>query len=160
MNFDTEIFSQFHKKWALVSAGSLEDHNAMTVSWGEMGTLWSIPVITVYVKPCRYTYEFMENNDYFTVSFYDEEYRDALNIMGTLSGKDTDKEKQANLTPVQVGESVSFKEAKKTFLCKKIYYQDLDVSRIPDNIVQRHYTVEKPHRMYVGEVIDVIKKRI
>ena len=156
MNFDTEIFSQFHKKWALVSAGSLEDHNAMTVSWGEMGTLWSIPVITVYVKPCRYTYEFMENNDYFTVSFYDEAYRDALNIMGTLLGKDTDKEKQANLTPVQVGESVSFKEAKKTFLCKKIYYQDLDVSRIPDNIVQRHYTVEKPHRMYVGEVIDVI----
>ena len=156
MNFDTEIFSQFHKKWALVSAGSLEDHNAMTVSWGEMGTLWSIPVITVYVKPCRYTYEFMEKNDYFTVSFYDEEYRDALNIMGTLSGKDTDKEKQANLTPVQVGESVSFKEAKKTFLCKKIYYQDLDVGRIPDNIVQRHYTVEKPHRMYVGEVIDVI----
>ena len=103
MNFETNIFDQFNKKWALVSAGDIENHNAMTISWGEMGTLWSIPVITVYVKPCRYTYEFMESNDYFTVSFYDEKYREALNIMGTLSGKNTDKEKQANLIPVEVG---------------------------------------------------------
>ena len=156
MNFETNICDQFNKKWALVSAGDIENHNAMTISWGEMGTLWSIPVITVYVKPCRYTYEYMENNDYFTVSFYDEKYREALNIMGTLSGKNTDKEKQANLTPVEVGQSISFKEANKTFLCRKIYYQDLDIERIPEDVIKRHYTVEKPHRMYVGEVIDII----
>ena len=67
--FTTDIFAQFDKKWALLCAGTKEKHNTMTISWGGMGTLWSKPVVTVYVKPCRYTYGFMNDNDYFTVSF-------------------------------------------------------------------------------------------
>ena len=67
--FTTDIFAQFDKKWALLCAGTKEKHNTMTISWGGMGTLWSKPVVTVYVKPCRYTYGFMNENDYFTVSF-------------------------------------------------------------------------------------------
>ena len=78
--FTTDIFAQFDKKWALLCAGTKEKHNTMTISWGGMGTLWSKPVVTVYVKPCRYTYGFMNDNEYFTVSFYPEECRKAMAV--------------------------------------------------------------------------------
>ena len=75
MEFSTDIFSLFDKKWALLSAGTKDDHNTMTISWGGMGTLWNKPVVTVYVKPIRFTHKFMNENEYFTVSFLPEEKR-------------------------------------------------------------------------------------
>ena len=157
MKFETSIFDQFHNKWALVCAGDIENHNAMTISWGQMGTLWSIPVVTVFVKPCRYTYGFMNDNEYFTVSFYGEEYKKALGVMGSKSGRDCDKDKEAGLTPVEIEHGVTYKEAEVTILCKKIYHQDLDIDQIPDEYIQKHYTEEKPHRVFVGEVVDIIR---
>ena len=103
MNFSTDILTLFDKKWALVTAGDISDFNAMTISWGGMGTLWGKPVATVYVKPVRYTHEFMENNDYFTISFFEEEYRGALKVMGTKSGRDCNKVEESRLTPVRIG---------------------------------------------------------
>ena len=116
MEFKTDIFSQYDKKWALVCAGTMKKHNAMTISWGGMGTLWGRPVVTVYVKPCRYTYEFMNDNEYFTVSFYPEENRKALSVMGKLSGRDMDKEKEAGITPVDLGKAVTYQEAEVTIM--------------------------------------------
>ena len=78
MDFNADSFNIFDKEWALVTAGILENYNTMTISWGGLGTLWGKPVATVYVKPCRYTHSFMEQNDFFTVSFYPEQYRQAL----------------------------------------------------------------------------------
>ena len=92
MNYQIDIFTQFDKRWALLCAGTKENHNTMTISWGGMGTLWRKPVVTVYVKPCRYTYGFMNDNEYFTVSFYPEEYKKALTIMGSKSGFGGDTE--------------------------------------------------------------------
>ena len=161
MNFNTDIFTQFDKTWALVAAGKPENYNAMTISWGGMGTLWGKPVVTVYVKPVRYTYGFMNDNDYFTVSFYPESCRKALGVMGSLSGRDCDKAKEAGLTPVPAGEgniATSFAEAEVTLLCRKIYWNDLDRSNMPEYAVESFYTEEEPHRMFIGEVIDIIRK--
>lgn len=155
--FPIDAFAQFDKKWALVCAGTPECHNAMTVSWGGLGTLWSKPVATVYVKPVRYTYQFMEKNEYFTVSFYPEEWRRALSVMGTTSGRDGDKDAAAGLTPVAAGESTTYAQAEVTLLCRKIYRQDLELSQIPADVVKTYYETEAPHRMYIGEVVDVIK---
>ena len=157
MEFNTDIFSQYDKKWALVSAGTLEKHNTMTVSWGGMGTLWSRPVVTVYVKPCRYTYGFMNDNEYFTVSFYPESCRKALGVMGKTSGRDTDKDKESGLTPVDLGKAVTYKEAEVTILCRKIYAQDLEADKMPPEVVEHYYTEEAPHRMFIGEVVDIIR---
>ena len=93
MEFQTEIFSLFGEKWALLTAGTKDSFNSMTIGWGGMGTLWGKPVITVYVKPTRYTYKFMNDSDYFTVSFYPEENRKALAVMSSKSGRDCDKVK-------------------------------------------------------------------
>ena len=157
MNFETDIFEQFNKKWALVCAGTEEDHNAMTISWGGMGTLWGKPVVTVYVKPCRYTYNYLNNNEYFTVSFYDEKYREALSLMGSLSGRDTDKEKKAGLHACACGNSVSFEEASVTLVCRKIYWNDLLKENMPEEAIRHHYRTEDPHRMYIGEVTEILR---
>ena len=113
---------------------------------------------TVYVKPVRNTFNYLENNDYFTVSFYGEEYRKDLATLGTLSGRDGDKVAKTSLTPVQVGNGVTFSQADITLVCKKIYRQDLDVSRMPQEAVNKYYLTEAPHRMFIGHVVEVIKK--
>ena len=158
MEFTVDIFSKLDKEWALLAAGSVEDHNAMTISWGGMGTLWFKPVVTVYVKPCRYTYQFMNDNDYFTVSFYPEEYKKALMLMGSKSGRDLDKDAASGLTIRDLGEAVTYEEAEVTLLCRKIYFQDMDPANMPQDVVKQHYTVEEPHRMFIGEVVEVIRK--
>ena len=158
MEFKTEIFSQFNDQWALLCAGTKAQHNTMTISWGGMGTLWSKPVVTVYVKPSRYTYHFMNDHEYFTVSFYPKAYKKALVLMGSRSGRDIDKDAASKLTVRDLGKAVTYEEAEVTLLCRKIYDQDMDVSHIPQDVVQTHYAYEKPHRMFIGEVVEIIRK--
>ena len=156
MQFNTEIFSQFNDKWALLCAGTKDYFNAMTISWGGMGTLWSRDVVTVYVKPVRYTWQYMEKNDYFTVSFYPEKYRHDLSIMGSKSGRDCDKVALTALTPKALANGVTFEQAEATIVCRKIYWQDLDRGAMPPEVAATYYKTEEPHRMYVGEVVDII----
>ena len=154
---DIKPFEIFNKTWALLTAGPFEKHNSMTISWGEMGTLWGKNVCTVYVKPCRYTYQFMEANDYFVLSYFDEAYRNKLAVMGSKSGRDVNKDELAGLTPIKHGEVTIYQEAKFTIICKKIYHNDLLIDNIPEKEKNTHYKTEKPHRMYVGEVIEILK---
>lgn len=154
---DIRPFEIFNKTWALLTVGPIDNHNSMTISWGEMGTLWGKNVCTVYVKPCRYTYEFMESNDYFVLSYYDEKYKKALSVMGSNSGRKVDKDKLSGLTPIKHGDVTFYKEAKLTIVCKKIFYSDLMLDNIPNDAKNTYYKVEKPHRMYIGEVVEVIK---
>lgn len=158
MKFQTDIFSVYDKEWALLTAGSKENYNTMTISWGGMGTLWSKPVVTVYVKPIRHTHRFLEESDYFTVSFYPEQYRNALLLLGTKSGRDGDKVAEAGLTPAFSDKSVTFQEAKVTLLCKKIYRQDLDTAAMPAEVADSFYTEEAAHTMYIGEVVEILKE--
>ena len=155
-NFMEKSFELFDKGWALVTAGTMDSFNTMTISWGGLGTLWNRPVATVYVKPIRYTHNFMDSNEYFTVSFFDAEYRGDLATLGTLSGKDGDKVAKTKLTAVAMGDAVSFKEAKLTLLCRKVYRQDMDKSFMPDFAIEKYYTDEAEHTMYVGEVVEII----
>lgn len=160
-NFNLAPLYKLDKEWALLTAGEKNKFNTMTISWGGFGTLWHKPVVTIYVKPNRYTYEFIENNEYFTISFYDEEYKKDLGIIGSKSGRDIDKISLTNLTPKFLDNSVSFKEAKLTLICKKIYFQDLDINNanINKEELDMFYKTEPIHRMYIGEVIDIIDKR-
>lgn len=153
------------QEWALLTAGDKEKFNTMTVSWGGLGTIWNKPVVTVYIKPIRYTYEFMEESDYFTLSFYDKEYKKDLAILGSKSGRNLDKISLTKLSPEFLDNCVSFLESRLTIICKKIYFQDLDIKNInTDSILQnevdRFYKEEPAHRMYIGEVINIIDKRL
>lgn len=157
MHFNVDIFTKLDKEWALLAAGTPEDHNGMTVSWGGMGTLWGKPVVTVYVRPNRYTYGYLESNEYFTLSFYSgAELKRALSLMGSRSGRDMDKEAACGLTPVKAGESVSYAQAKVTLVCRKLYCSDLDPAQMPEAIKAQFYSPEPIHRMYIGEVVEII----
>lgn len=156
MELKTDIFGLFDKEWALLTAGTREKYNTMTISWGGAGTLWGKPVVTVYVKPVRYTHQFMEANGFFTVSFYPEKYRKSLMILGSESGRDGDKAAKAGLSPKYLENAVTFAEAHTTLLCRKLYRQDLDLNAVPPEAMV-HYRTEAPHTMYIGEVVDIIK---
>ena len=150
-----DAFDEFGNKWALVAAGSMDDHNAMTVSWGGVGCLWGKPVVTVYIRPNRHTYGYFEKNEYFTVSFYPEEFKKALGVMGSKSGRDCDKDAESGLTPVPCGETVTYREARRTLLCRKLYYQDMELDRFPEDVKERYFKTEPAHRMYIGEIIEI-----
>ena len=84
-------FKLIGKDWGLVTAGTKDSFNTMTVSWGGVGIMWNKPVAYTFIRPQRYTFEFLEKNDHFTLSFYGEEYRKALSFCGSKSGRDYDK---------------------------------------------------------------------
>ena len=95
-------FTLIGDQWLLITAGTPEHCNTMTASWGGVGVLWAEPSATCYIRPQRYTKEFVDNSDYFTLCFFDESYRKALNLCGSTSGRDVDKIKECGFT-VQAG---------------------------------------------------------
>lgn len=153
MNTMNDLINSLKKGLCLVTAGSIDDFNTMTIGWATFGCVWSRNVCIVYVKPNRYTYQFMEKNDFFTVSFYDETYKKEMSYLGSRSGRDCDKVKDCNFNPVSIDKfnTVSFKEAKYTIVCKKIYFDDLD-NGVLEEIEKRYYGNEPYHRFYIGEI--------
>jgi len=156
MVFNTDVFGIFDKKWSLLTAGSTDKFNTMTVSWGGLGTLWNKPVATVYVRTSRYTHEFMDDSDYFTLSFYGEEYKKTLGLLGSKSGREIDKMHIDGLTAVAAGESVTFAEAEMTLVCRKLFVTGLDPAGMPAEVAERFYAADAPHDMYIGEVVDIL----
>jgi flavin reductase (DIM6/NTAB) family NADH-FMN oxidoreductase RutF len=102
----------------------------------------------------------MEKADHFTLSFFDEEYRDTLNFCGTHSGRDVNKIEKTGLTPIEESEGlVLFDEAKMVIEARKIYFQDLNPENFLDNSIEDNYPEKDYHRMYLGEIIRILKKK-
>ena len=156
MEFTTDIFSQFDKKWALLTAGNKDSFNTMTISWGGAGTLWSKPVVTTYVRTSRLTHDFMDREDYFTISFYPEEYKKTLAVLGSKSGRDMDKMNASGLTAKEVNNSMTFEEAEVTLVCRKLFKQRLEPANIIDDQAKAFYVGDAEHDMYIGEVVEII----
>lgn len=150
-------FTRFRKDWALLTAGTEDHFNSMTIGWGSFGTVWNKNVLTVYVRPDRYTWQFMKENEYFTVSFYPESCREALTVMGRLSGRDGDKAAAAGLTPRFLDEGVTFAEAEETFVCKKIYMAPMVYEDVPPEAQRIYQNGVQPHWIIMGEVADHLR---
>lgn len=138
----------------LITAGDIGSYNTMTASWGQFGILWSLPVATCYIRPQRYTYGFAEKSDYFTLSFFSKEYRKALQLCGSKSGREIDKAREAGLTPFETEfKAVSFKEARMIIECKKLYTDFLRSDNfIEEDLIRKNYPESDFHRFYIGEV--------
>ena len=121
------FFEAIGKEWMLVTAGTKEKFNTMTASWGGMGYIWERPSTFIFIRDTRYTYQFLQQHESFTLSFFNEKYRNALRICGTMSGRNTDKVKEAGLTPLETPSGLmSFEEARMIIECKKMFIQELD----------------------------------
>lgn len=148
-------FTLFKDEWMLLAAGKKGNMNAMTIGWGNLGTLWGSPVVTVYVEKSRYTHSFMERNEYFTVTAFPEQHREALKYMGTHSGRDGDKIKAAKLTTefTDLGNPI-FEEGRLVIECKKIYGAPFDPTGFGEK-GKEVYKNRQLHSVYVGEIVNV-----
>ncbi len=153
-------FQLIDKEWMLITAGPRTDFNTMTASWGGFGSLWGRHVVFAFVRPQRYTYQFMERAASFTLTFFAPQYHDALMYCGTHSGRDVDKMEATGLTPVAgPADTVYFAEARLALFCRKLYAQDLEgayftVPQIDTEI----YAAGDYHRLYVGAVTRCLRK--
>ena len=145
------------KQWFLLTCGDFAsgDFNTMTVAWGSFGTMWSMPYAQTVVRPVRYTFEFLEQYDSFTLSAFPESQRPALQLLGTKSGRDGDKISETNLTAVASTKVASpgFEEAELIVECRKIYAQDMDPACFVDAEIDKNYPKKDYHRIYYGEIV-------
>jgi len=141
--------------WTLITAGPTDSYNTMTASWGGFGILWSRNVCWCVIRPQRYTYEFMEREEHFTLSFFEEKYRDALNLCGTKSGRDIDKAAATGLIAIEgtLPATTTFAQACLVMECRKIYIQDVDPKNFLDPTIEKNYPIQDYHRMYLGEIV-------
>lgn len=152
-------FTKIGKEWLLITAGNETGYNTMTASWGGVGVFWGKNVVTTYIRPQRYTKEFVDAADTFTIAFFKEDYRKALNICGSKSGRDGDKIKEAGLTPYFVDDTTAFEEADMIFVLKKLFHADMS----PDQFDQKEndekwYPQKDYHTMYISEILKVLVK--
>ena len=143
------------KEWMLITAGNINSFNTMTAAWGGLGFLWNLPVSYIFIRPQRYTYEFVEKNDYFTLSFFDKKYQEILKYCGTKSGKNVEKIKETGLIPVETDKgNIFFQQASLVIECKKIYFEDIDPKKFLLPKIQNSYPLKDYHRMYIGEIVE------
>jgi flavin reductase (DIM6/NTAB) family NADH-FMN oxidoreductase RutF len=155
------VFELIADRWMLVTAGTPADFNTMTASWGCLGELWSRDVCIAFVRPQRYTWEFMEKSPGFTLSFFGPEQRGALEFCGTHSGRDVDKMAETGLEPLELetpaGPLVAFTQAELIIAARKIYKQDITQDCFVDSsIAAEIYPGRDFHRIYVGEIQKVL----
>lgn len=155
------VFDLIGQQWMLVTAGNNESYNTMTASWGGLTYIWERPASIIYIRDTRYTYQFLQREESFTLSFFSEQYRGALRICGTKSGRDTDKVKEAGLTPIETPSGLmSFGEARMIIECKKMLVQELDYANLTEpykaNIMKESYTNEPAkHQLFISEIINI-----
>lgn len=155
-------FTLISDGWLLLTAGNQErSFNTMTVSWGHLGAIWGHgggrPTAICYVRPQRYTKEFIDREDHFTLSAFAPEYKRALGYLGSHSGRDGDKIAEAGLTPAFVDDTTYLAEANLVLVCRKLYHGDLTEQGFVDpRIVEENYPERDFHTMYVGEIEKVL----
>lgn len=144
--------------WFLLSSGDFAagDYNSMTVSYGSFGTMWNKPFAMVVVRPQRYTWQFLEKFDSFTLCAFPSECRKALEVLGAKSGRQIDKIHPAGLTPIAASmvASPAYDQAHLIVECRKIYFNDFDPRHFLADYIAPGYNNDY-HRMYFGEILAV-----
>jgi flavin reductase (DIM6/NTAB) family NADH-FMN oxidoreductase RutF len=150
------------KHWMLVTAGDeSRGYNTMTASWGHLGSIWGhnggLPTSVIYVRPQRYTKEFVDREPLYTLCFFPEGYKKALGYLGSHSGLDGDKVAAVGLTPVFGDGFTYFAEASLTLVCRKLYQAPLREEGFLDReVLEDCYPERDFHDLYIGEIVKVL----
>ena len=153
------VFSAIGDQWMLITAGTKDKCNTMTASWGGLGVLWGAPMAVAYIRPQRYTKEFVDNSEYFTLSFFSEQYRKQLALCGSKSGREIDKVKECGFTVAEAqGGAPYFEQADLVFVCRKRMVQKMEESLIPADVREKWYEGDY-HTMYWGEIVETLVRK-
>lgn len=157
--FVVKVNDLWLNQWFLLTSGdySMKHYNTMTVGWGYFGIMWNKPVAVVVVRPTRYTYEFINEYETFTLCAFNKKYRNDLLLLGNKSGRDCDKiaETKLNIVPSQKVSAPSFKEAELIIECKKVYWDDFKPVNFLDDSIEKNYPQKDYHRFYFGEIMEI-----
>ncbi len=158
--FTCNICGKTSTEWFALTAGTPDNYNTMTAGWGGIGVFVGKDVATAYVRPQRYTKEFMDNNELFSMSFLGVENKSAHGIIGKKSGRDGDKVAETELHPVEIGGTVAFEEANLIIVCKKLYVSPmLEEGFLNQEDLERWYPARDIHTMYIGEIVGIYQKQ-
>lgn len=144
-------------QWMLITAGTPEQFNCMTASWGGLGFLWGRPVAFIFVRPNRHTRRFIDEQSTLTLSFMPEKYRKDLVFCGRNSGRDVDKMAATSLQPMTTAHgSVAMQDADLVLECRKMFCTELQQADFLDwsEVSPQFYAEDNPlHRLYIAEII-------
>lgn len=159
---DVNMYSMIADNWPLLTSGNKENgYNTMTISWGHIGGIWghNMPTVIAYVRPQRYTKQFMDKNEYFTLSILDEKYKKELAYLGSHSGKDEDKIANAGLHVEFFENTTYIKESDIVLVCRKVYQDSLKEECFKDyDVMNNAYPKRDFHDFYVGEIVKILIK--
>lgn len=143
------------EQWLLLTAGTMEDNNMMTVAWGSIGCMWNKPFAQIVVRPQRYTMEYLEKSDCFTLCAFPEKFKKNLLHLGTVSGRDGNKLADTPFTLKKSSSVLSpcYEEASLILECKKMYAQNMDPSCFVTDTATKVYPEKDFHRIYYGEIL-------
>lgn len=150
---------ELKSKWMLITAEKDGKVNTMTASWGGFGVMWNKEVAYVVIRPQRYTKEFVDAADSFSLTFFDKSYLKQLGYLGKVSGRDEDKIKEAGFTVAHEGNVPYFEEAETTLIVRKLYAQPLAEEFFIDKGPVGDWYPEKDfHILYIAEITKVLVK--
>ena len=158
IEFSENIWKIVGSDWMLIAAGGPEHHNAMTAGWGGSGVMCGKNIFWCVVRPQRYTKEFLDTNNFFTLIFFDKSYHQELSLYGSKSGRDIDKAKACGFSPIAAAapNTTTYKEAKYTVTLKKMICTQLGAdSFIDKGLIDQWYPHSDFHYMYMGEIVSV-----
>lgn len=162
-DLEVKPFCVFHEDWALVTAGDENKCNSMTISWGGLGTYLSQSVGIVYIRQQRYTKEFMDKSDYFTICNLPQEYKEQLKYLGTHSGADGDKFKETGIKPIKVDQAMAIEQANAIYICKKLFHGPIDPKNLSEcENKKKYFDLQDPqdfHTMYMGTIEKILIKK-
>lgn len=158
-NINENIFKLIGKDWMLVAAQKDGKTNAMTASWGFVGVMWGKNCLITAIRPQRYTKEFIDGSDTFSITILPDGYRDTLNYFGSVSGRDEDKIAKSGLTVEKCENTPYFAEGKLVLICRKMFAQEIKAeSFIDKEALEKWYPNNDLHTLYVAEIVKVLEK--
>ena len=158
--FEQSPFKLIGKDWMLITSEKDGKVNTMTASWGGFGVMWGKNVAYIVLRPQRYTKEFVDHSNTFSLSFFDDTYKKQLGYLGSVSGRDEDKIEKSKLTVLHTDDTPYFEEANMTVLCQKLYAQRLKPEYfIEQELDEKWYPDHDYHTLYIAEVAKILVKK-
>lgn len=158
--FNKSPFKLIGSDWMLITAEKDNIANTMTASWGGLGVMWNKNVAYTVIRPQRYTKEFIDGSDTFSLCFFDKKYKKQLSYIGSVSGRDEDKISKADFTLNHYNNTPYFEESEIIIICKKLFAQEFKPESFIEKVLaEKNYPNNDFHTLYISEIEKIMIRK-
>lgn len=151
-------FQMIGSRWMAVTTEKDHHTNAMTASWGGVGVIWGKNTATIYVRDSRFTKEYLDATDTFSLAFFDEDFKQDLSYLGKVSGRKEDKLAKLGYHIGHIDNTPYIEEASLVLICRKLSATRITADQFIDpNIEEKWYADHDMHTMYIAEITEVLQ---